>query len=31
MKVIVNGKEKTLKSGATLKNAISGEPYSKDT
>jgi len=31
MKVIVNGKEKTLKAGATLKNAIAGEPYYKDT
>ncbi len=31
MKVIVNGKEKTLKSGATLKTAITGEPYIKDT
>ena len=31
MKVIVNGKEKTLKSGATLKTAIAGEPYNKDT
>ncbi len=31
MKVIVNGKEKVLKSGATLKTAISGEPYYKDT
>jgi len=31
MKVIVNGKEKSLKAGATLKTAISGEPYSKGT
>ena len=31
MKIIVNGKEKTVKSGATLKTAIAGEPYSKDT
>lgn len=31
MKVIVNGKEKKLKEGATLKNAISGEPYVKGT
>ncbi len=31
MKVIVNGKEKELKRGATLKNAIAGEPYYKDT
>lgn len=29
MKVVVNGTEKTLKSGATLKNAIAGEPYQK--
>ncbi len=31
MKVIVNGKEKNLKKGATLKSAISGEVYYKDT
>ncbi len=31
MKVIVNGQEKTLKKGATLKSAISGEQYDKDT
>ncbi len=31
MKVIVNGKEKTLKKGATLKAAIAGEIYNKDT
>ena len=31
MKVIVNGEEKSLKKGATLKTAIVGEPYSKDT
>ncbi len=31
MKVMVNGKEKTLKAGATLKSAIAGEPYVKDT
>ncbi len=29
MKVIVNGKEKKLKAGATLKTAIAGEPYEK--
>ena len=29
MKVTVNGVEKTLRSGATLKSAISGEPYVK--
>ncbi len=29
MKVIVNGAEKKLKAGATLKNAVAGEPYSK--
>ena len=31
MKVIVNGHEKELKKGATLKTAIAGEPYNKDT
>jgi len=31
MKVIVNGKEKTLKAGATLKEAVAGEVYVKDT
>ncbi len=31
MKVIVNGNEKNLKKGATLKTAIAGEPYNKDT
>jgi len=31
MKVIVNGQEKELKKGATLKSAIAGEPYYKDT
>jgi len=31
MKVIVNGKEKSLKKGATLKTAIAGETYYKDT
>lgn len=29
MKVVVNGKEKTLKAGATLKDAVKGEPYHK--
>ena len=29
MQVIVNGKEKKLKAGATLKTAIAGEPYEK--
>ena len=29
MKVIVNGKEKKLRAGATLKTAIAGEPYVK--
>ncbi len=29
MKVLVNGKEKSLRAGATLKTAISGEPYVK--
>ncbi len=29
MKVLVNGREKTLRSGATLKTAIAGEPYAK--
>ncbi|MBR1452759.1 MAG: methanogenesis marker 3 protein [Candidatus Methanomethylophilaceae archaeon] len=31
MKVIVNGKEKELKKGATLKTAIEGEVYNKGT
>lgn len=31
LKVIVNGKEKNLKSGAKLKDAISKEPYVKDS
>ena len=31
MKVIINGKEKKLKDGATLKNAMSGQPYVKGT
>lgn len=31
MKVIVNGKEKKLKDGAVLKNAMSGQPYVKGT
>ncbi|MFA5452759.1 MAG: methanogenesis marker 3 protein [Candidatus Methanomethylophilaceae archaeon] len=31
MKVIVNGKEKILKASATLKDAIQGEHYVKDT
>ena len=31
MKVIVNGKEKELKKGATLKSAIADEIYNKDT
>jgi len=31
MKVNVNGHEKELKKGATLKTAIAGEPYNKDT
>jgi putative methanogenesis marker protein 3 len=31
MKVIVNGKEKKLKSGATLKDAVSKEVYYKDS
>ncbi len=31
MKVIVNGKTKELKKGATLKSAIADEPYYKDT
>ena len=29
MKVLVNGREKTLRSGATLKAAVAGEPYAK--
>ena len=29
MKVVVNGKEKKLRAGATLKTAIAGEPYVK--
>ncbi|MBO4568446.1 MAG: methanogenesis marker 3 protein, partial [Candidatus Methanomethylophilaceae archaeon] len=29
MKVIVNGKEKDLKAGSTLKAAVAGEPYVK--
>jgi putative methanogenesis marker protein 3 len=29
MKVTVNGKEKSLKAGSTLKSAVSGEPYVK--
>ncbi len=29
MKVIVNGKEKSLRAGSTLKTAIAGEPYVK--
>ena len=31
MMIIVNGKEKEVKKGATLKTAIAGEPYHKDT
>jgi putative methanogenesis marker protein 3 len=31
MKVTVNGKEKTLKTGATLKDAVNGEIYEKDS
>ncbi len=31
MKVIVNGREKSLKEGATLKDALEGEAYVKDT
>ena len=29
MKIIVNGKEKSVKAGSTLKSAIAGEPYEK--
>ena len=29
MKVVVNGREKTLRAGSTLKAAIAGEPYKK--
>lgn len=31
MKIIVNGKEKSVKTGCTLKTAIAGEPYVKGT
>ena len=31
MKIIVNGKEKSVRAGSTLKTAISGEPYVKGT
>lgn len=31
MKVIVNGRERNLRAGSTLKTAISGEPYVKGT
>ena len=31
MKIIVNGKEKTVRAGSTLKTAIAGEPYVKGT
>lgn len=31
MKVIVNGKEKTLRAGSTLKTAVADEPYVKGT
>lgn len=31
MRVVVNGKPKVLRSGATLKSAIVGEPYIDDT
>ena len=31
MKIIVNGREKTVRAGCTLKTAISGEPYVKGT
>ncbi len=29
MKVVVNGRERSLKAGSTLKTAVSGEPYAK--
>lgn len=31
MKVTINGKERTLRAGSTIKTAIKGEPYVKDT